>query len=297
MNEIIKQVMSSCEKAEMINVIPTKENVDYNRIYNFNINPNFGFFKANRDLIKSHITEIEKTITESKYGAKYISPIRVDIDTMKIIDGQHRNEAFKKAWDKDSTEVMRVIFEDLPLEEKEKLDVVVDINSSTSNWSIKAYQKRLREEGNKHILNIEEFGKIHKLCQKINKKGEVTGFYPRYVYAIVLGKNITKEVKEGSIKVTNKDIEFGEQMHHELEMIIDALGYEVNNWFESFAHAWYNIRKNDKANSSLVDELGIKVICENIKDYFEGWQVVTRKTEWENRFRTAIWEIKRKLLK
>ena len=50
-------------------------------------------------------------------------------------------------------------------------------------------------------------------------------------------------------------------------------------------------------NSSLVDELGIKVICENIKDYFEGWQVVTRKTEWENRFRTAIWEIKRKLVK
>lgn len=294
MKNFTSQVMSSCEKGSMINVIPTKENVDYKRIYDFNINPNLGFFKANRDLIKSHIRDIFKTITESKYGAKYIAPIRVDFSTMKIIDGQHRYEAFKMAWAKGSTEVMEVRFEDLPLEEKQKLDVVVEINSSTSSWSCMAYQKRLREEGNEDILNIEEFGKTHKLCQKINKKGKVTGIYPRYVYAIVLGKNVTKEVKQGSLKVTNKDIEFGEQMHRELEMLVNALGYEINTWFESFAHAWYNIRKNDRANSNLIDELGMKPICENIKDYFQGWNLITRKTEWENRFRTAIWEIKRK---
>ena len=57
---------------------------------------------------------------------------------------------------------------------------------------------------------------------------------------------------------------------------------------------WYNIRKNDRANSALVDEIGIKTICDNIKEYFKGWQLITRKTEWENRFRAAIWEIKRK---
>lgn len=293
----IKEVMSSYEKGSMVNVIPTKENVDYDRIYHFNIDPNFAFFKANRDLSKKHIKDIEKSIIDGKFKAKYIAPIRVDINTLKVIDGQHRYEAFKKSWNNGSTEEMRVMFEDLPSDEKLKLDVVVDINSSTTNWSNLAYQKRLREEGNKHILNIEEFGKIHALCQKVNKKGEVIGFYPRYVYAIVKGRNITNEVKDGTVNVTDKDIEFGEQMHYELDMLVDALGYEINTWFESFAYAWYNIRKNDKANSSLIDELSIKVICENIKDYFEGWQLVTRKTEWENRFRTAIWEIKRKLIK
>lgn len=298
MNKIKMQVMSSCVKGSvMVNVIPTKENVDYSRIYYFNVDPNFSFFKANRDLIKKHIRDIEKSINDGDYKSTYIAPIRVDINSSKIVDGQHRYEAFKKAWSNGSKEMMKVIFEDLPEDEKMKLDVVVDINSSTTNWSNLAYQKRLREEGNKHILNIEEFGKTHALCQKVNKKGEVTGFYPRYVYAIVMGRNITSEVKDGSVKVTDKDIEFGEQMHSELDMIVDALGYEINSWFESFAYAWYNIRKNDKANSNLIDELGMKTICENIKDYFEGWQLVTRKTDWENRFRSAIWEIKRKMIK
>lgn len=293
----LEEVMSSYEKGSMVNVIPTKENVDYDRIYHFNIDPKFAFFKANRDLSKKHIKDIENSIIDGKFKAKYIAPIRVDINTLKVIDGQHRYEAFKKSWNNGSTEEMRVMFEDLPSDEKVKLDVVVDINSSTTNWSNLAYQKRLREEGNKHILNIEEFGRIHALCQKVNKKGEVIGFYPRYVYAIIKGRNITNEVKDGTVNVTDKDIEFGEQMHYELDMLVDALGYEINTWFESFAYAWYNIRKNDKANSSLIDELSIKVICENIKEYFEGWQLVTRKTEWENRFRTAIWEIKRKLIK
>ena len=298
MDKNISEVMSSSAKGSvMVDVVPTIENVDYNRIYCFRNDPNFGFFKANRDLNKKHIKDIENAIENGTYKAKYIAPIRIDINTLKVIDGQHRYEAFKKAWKNGSDEIMRVIFEDLPEDEKEKLDVVIDINSSNSNWSINAYQKRLREEGNKHILNIEEFGKTHARCQKKNSKGEVIGFYPRYVYAIIMGRNISNEVKNGTIRVTDSDIEFGEKMHYELDRLVSALGYKINSWFESFAFAWYNIRKNDKANSELIDELGMDVICQNIKSYFEGWQVVTRKTDWENRFRAAIWEIKRQEIK
>ena len=298
MSKNISEVMSSSAKGSvMVDVVPTIENVDYNRIYCFRNDPNFGFFKANRDLSKKHIKDIDKAIENGTYKAKYIAPVRVDIHTLNVIDGQHRYEAFKKAWKNGSDEIMRVIFEDLPEDEKEKLDVIVDINSSNSNWSINAYQKRLREEGNKCILNIEEFGKTHALCQKVNSKGEVTGFYPRYVYAIVMGRNISNDIKNGTISVTDSDIEFGEKMHSELDKLVDALDYEINSWFESFAFAWHNIRKNDKANSALVDELGMDVICQNIKSYFEGWQVVTRRTDWENRFRTAIWEIKRQEIK
>ena len=298
MDKNISEVMSSSAKGSvMVDVVPTIENVDYNRIYCFRNDPKFGFFKANRDFSKKHIKDIDKAIENGTYKAKYIAPIRVDINTLNVIDGQHRYEAFKKAWKSGSDEIMKVIFEDLPEDEKEKLNVIIDINSSTSNWSIDAYQKKLIEEGNKHILNIEEFGKTHALCQKVNRKGEVTGYFPRYVYAIVMGRNLSNDVKNGTIRVTDSDIEFGEQMYYELDRLVNALGYEINSWFESFAFAWHNIRKNDKANSALIDELGIDVICQNIKSYFEGWQVVTRKTDWENRFRTAIWEIKRQEIK
>ena len=298
MDKNISEVMSSSAKGSvMVDVVPTIENVDYNRIYCFRNDPKFGFFKANRDFSKKHIKDIDKAIENGTYKAKYIAPIRVDINTLNVIDGQHRYEAFKKAWKSGSDEIMKVIFEDLPEDEKEKLNVIIDINSSTSNWSIDAYQKKLIEEGNKHILNIEEFGKTHALCQKVNRKGEVTGYFPRYVYAIVMGRNLSNDVKNGTIRVTDSDIEFGEQMYYEMDRLVNALGYEINSWFESFAFAWHNIRKNDKANSALIDELGIDVICQNIKSYFEGWQVVTRKTDWENRFRTAIWEIKRQEIK
>lgn len=287
--------MSSLKGNKMVNVVPTKENVDYHHIYSFNRNPNFGFFKANRDLKTKHVREIRLAIEDGKYKAKYIAPIRVDIGTLKVVDGQHRNKAFIEAWERGSKEYMNVIFEDLPEDEKEKLDVVKDINSTTDNWGIEAYQHRLKEEGNQHMLNIESFGKSHPLCQKLNKKGEVVGYYPRYVYAILFGKNITKDIKEGAISISKEQQEFAEKIYKELEMLIDALGYDINSWFESFAHAWYNIRLNDKANSSLVDEIGIDVICKHIFKFFSGWHPVTRKTEWENRFRAAIWEIKRGL--
>lgn len=294
MQNIMKAVMPPKESS-MVNFVPTKENVDYLRIYLFNSNPNFGRFKANRELKKSHVKEILNTIETGEYKAKYIAPIRVDINTLNVIDGQHRNQAFIQAWDNESNEVMKVVFEDLPEDERKKLDIVRDINSTTSNWGITAYEHRLKEDGNEHMLNIASFGLSHPMCQKLNRKGEVKGYYPRYVYAILLGYNATKDVKNGSIMVTDQQLKFGEQMYKELEMLVNSLGYEMNSWFESFAHAWYNIRLNDKAYSSLIDSIGIETICKYILDIFSDFHPVTKRTTWENRFRNAVWTINERL--
>lgn len=286
-------VMPSLKGNAMVNVVPTKENVDYYRIYLYTKDPGFGRFAADRDLNKKHVAEIQDAIEHGKYGSKFIAPVRVDINTLNTSDGKHRYQAFIKAWNNGSVEPMKVQFEDLPEEEKEKLDVIVDINSTMLNWNINAYENRLKKEGNENMLNIESFALTHPLCQKISRNGEVTGYYPRYAYAILLGRNATKEVKNGTISISKKQLEFGEKMNGELEMLVKALGYEMNSWFESFAHAWYNIRQNDKANSAVIDEIGLETICKHIYKYFNGWHPVTRKTEWENRFRAAIWEIKR----
>ena len=293
--------MSSAKGSILVNTVPTKKDVDYNRIYVFNdpiiVENTFKFYDDNRALNKSHIKEIQLDIDKTPNKAKYFAPVRIDINTMGIADGQHRVSAFLKAWEAGSKEPMRVIFEDYPLDANERMSVIARMNGTNKNWGVNDHQHRLLVENNIHMINIESFGKSHTLCQKKNKKGEVIDFFPRYAYAILLGKNATKDVKDGSIKISKSDLDFGEQIHTELEQLVTALGYEVNSWFESFAHAWYNIRRNDKANSALIDELGLENICKNIRNYFHGWQVVTRKTEWENRFRTAIWEVKRETLK
>lgn len=292
-------VMPSLKGNVMVNVIPTKETVDYNRIYVYDdldvVEKAFKMYEDNRTLYKTHISEIQADIDKFPYKSKFFSPLRVDINTMCIADGQHRLEAYKRAWKNGSKEPMRVIYEDYPTSNdgRDRMDIISRINGTNKNWGVNDHQHRLLAENNTSMVNIREFGMSHKLCQKKNKNGEVVDFYPRYAYAILLGRNATKEVKDGSIKASKKDLVFGEKMNGELEMLVDALGYEMNSWFESFAHAWYNIRQNDKANSSLIDELGLETICKHIYKFFNGWHPVTRKTEWENRFRTAIWEIKR----
>ena len=293
-----KRVMSSQKGSTMVNVVPTKSNVNRNYIYEFNnlnlVEKTFIMFNDNRVLNKSHIRQIQNSILTNPNDAKFIAPIRIDINTMGVIDGQHRLSAFKNAWNHGSKEKIRVIFEDIPKDIL--IDIIARINSTTKNWGIPDYQHRLFAENNTHMNRIRSFGKSHSLCQKKNKKGEVVDFFPRYAYAILFGKNATKEVKDGSIKVSKSDLDFGEQIHSELEQMVNALQYNVNSWFESFAHAWYNIRKYDKEYSSIFDELGLEKVCQNIKHFFKGHQVVTRKSIWEQRFRTMLCEIKRSQL-
>ena len=293
-------VMSTL-KGSSVNEVPTKETVDYNRIYIYNdldvVEKNFKMYEDNRCLYKNHINEIQADIDKGPYKSKFFSPIRVDINTMGVADGQHRIEAYKRAWQNGSSEPMRVIFEDYPTSNngKDRMDIISRINGTNKNWGVNDHQHRLLAENNTSMVNIRDFGMNHRLCQKRNKKDDVVDFYPRYAYAILLGRNATKDVKEGSIRVSKKDLQFGERMNGELEQLVDALGYEMNTWFESFAHAWYDIRKTDIVYNAIIDRIGLENICNYISRFFEGYHPVTRKTDWERRFRTAIGEIDRKI--
>ena len=66
----------------------------------------------------------------------------------------------------------------------------------------------------------------------------------------------------------------------------------MNSWFEGFAHAWYNIRKNDGAYNAIIEEVGMDTICKNIGKFLTGLHQSTKKSVWEERFRTIIWGAK-----
>lgn len=102
-------------KGSMVNVVPTKENVDYDRIYYFTKDPGFGRFPGDRDLDKGHVIDIQKGIETGKHKEKFIAPIRVDINTLNLEDGKHRYNAFLKAWKNGTKAEMRVMFENMPM--------------------------------------------------------------------------------------------------------------------------------------------------------------------------------------
>ena len=282
-------------KEAYMNIIPSKEDVDYCKIYMYNnidAVSKFNTFDGNRNLSKSHVSEICKDIQggdKNPYKAKFFSPIRIDINTMCVADGQHRLEAFKMAWNNGSNEPMKVVFEDYPSERI--MDIISKINSSSKNWTVTDYIHKMEQEQEPSMVNITDFGMTHRLCQKLNKKGEVVDYYPRYASAILFGKNFTKDIKNGSVHITEGQLSFGNKMHDELQMLIDALGYELNSWFESFAHAWYEIRSTDYGYNQYIDTIGLNTICANIKYFFNGKQIVTRKSEWARRFREVIYKI------
>lgn len=283
---------------EFINVLPTVENVDWYRVYVFTDPSIVKKFKecsrpTDTKAMKAHQNNIAKQILEGDKKGEFIAPIRVDINTLEIIDGQNRVKAFLKAWEKGSTEPIKVIFTDGGQSE------IARINTGQKNWSISDFEYDLKRVGDASILKLEEFGLTHALTQKISKKdGKVYSYYPRYVYAVVAGRNLSSDVKRKALNLTDADFTFGEKIYNEVEMMYkvmhSAMGFELNNWFESFCHAWYALRKYDAIYSRVVDTLGMETICAGIPLFFNGFTTVSRVSDWSDRFRHLISRISEK---
>lgn len=296
MRKSIKRVMSSQKGRVKINTVPTKENVDYCRIYIYDdpeiVERTFGFYEANREFKgRSHEREIARDIQTEPYGSEFFAPIRVDINTYRIADGQNRDWAMLRAWRNGSKEPLKVIFEDYPVEDAEAMRIISKINSTNKNWGIKDYEKSARTQGNDSIEIIDEFAKEHELCNKITKRGK-TSVNHRYTHAILFGRRLDDKVKDGTIYVDADDIALGHQMHAELKVLFDALGYTMNSWFESFAQAWWEIRNKDGAYSSIVAEYGLTAFADYLRGYSDGWHPLTEKGEWLERLRSALWSMK-----
>lgn len=296
MRKSIEEVMSSQKGSIEINTVPTKETVDYCRIYCYTdpevVENTFGFYEANRDFKgKSHEREIARDIQTAPYGSEFIAPIRVDINTYRIADGQNRVWAILRAWRNGSAEPLKVIYEDYPVEDTEAMRIIARINSTNKNWGLRDYEKNEKTQGNDSVKLIDEFAKTHALCHTLNKNGKPT-VNTRYTHAVIFGRNMTKELKDGTIYADKDDIALGEQMHGEVSVLVDALGYEMNSWFEAFTQAWWEIRNKDGAYSSIVADFGIQEFAEYLRGYSRSWHPLTRKVEWLERLRSALWAMK-----
>lgn len=270
----------------------TKENVDYKRIYDLS--------KADCEELgivlngvrltdKKHIKEICDPILNSN---PYISCIEVDINTMGVVDGQHRFEAYKIAWDNGYNGTMEVRFLDIPQEIHN--EVVRDKNIHSKNWTIKDYKRAAMLNGNEAMVKINEFCMTHNLLHGKVKKDGTAPIKDRYAMAFLKGANVTNEIKNNTLRITKDDIEYAEQIYGEVERLLKELQFNTTAaWFESFVQAWYDIRRDARLVKRF-DNITLENFYNEV--YTMERATTTSKYEWRERFVGILQSVEEKKL-
>jgi hypothetical protein len=268
----------------------TKENVDYNRIYRFTKEDVDGYYHNGiRTLYEPHVKEIESDIINGK--AKYMAPIEINVNTGGVIDGNHRFKATKNAWEKGSDFVIEAIFRDISAEEEN--DIIVKKNTSQKSWTQKDFKHKLLLEGNKSAMRLNDFCLSHDILHGKQKKDGTIPTKDRYAMALLRGQNITKEITNGTVVITDEDVEFGEQLYKEVTKLYDILGYQSmgGGWFEYFLQGWYDFRSNNKY-CKRVEKIGLDKYFEGIAEHFENEKIMS-KAAYTDRFVAVLIELEK----
>lgn len=274
-------------------MVITKENVDYKRIYDLTKEDceNLGIhINGVRLTDEKHINEIAAPIINSN---PFISCIEVDINTMGIADGQHRFEAYKKAWELGYIGTIEVRFLDIPSDVYN--DVVRDKNIHSKNWTIKDYKRAARKNGNPAMVKIDEFCMSHDLLHGKIKKDGTAPIKDRYAMAFLKGANVTNEIKNGTLKITKDDIDYAEEIYAEVVRLLAELQFKSTAaWFESFVQAWYDIRRDSRLLKRF-ESIGMENYYNEIHTMERA--TTTSKYEWKERFTAILQIVEEKKLK
>lgn len=276
-------------KGKMVNVIPTKENVDYNAVYHYtngDVLKNFKFSKTNRDTYEKNVSKILRQIKDKTYGAAFIPAIIIDINTMYIIDGQNREVAFEKAF-KDGVETdMKVIYVDVP---SDYIDDLVRVLQEGKKWNNIDYFHRAMANGNVACRRIEEFCESHSLCT------DPKGINRSYGMAFIYGRRVDKEVKDLTLTISQKQLDFAEKVYEEVNGMFKSMKYKRAAFLEGMTQSWYNLRKDKNSSFNyFVDDMGMDFICDNIYSELGAFQPTTKKVDWDVKFGQIINNLYRK---
>ena len=267
-------------QGRMVNVVPTKENVDYDRIYYYDSEESIEVFKFlgfNRETNDKNIKKIARQLNDETHGSMFIPPVTVDINTMSIVDGQNRYVAFKRSFREGGTQPMKVIYQDVP---KEYLDELIKLLQEGKKWDNKDYFRRAIANGNKACSEIELWCERHEeLCT------DRSGINRSYAMAFIYGRRVDREVKDLTLTITQKQLEFAEKIYKEVLAMFNAMKYKRANFIEGMAQSWYGIRKDkNSAINFFIDEMGMDFICKNIYEEMRNHQPNTKKSDWDYKF-------------
>lgn len=260
----------------------TKKTIQLNKIYYFDQSSSekYGLKRidGNREINKNRVKKIYNAIVNNEH----ISPIEVDINTMGIIDGQHRFEAYKRLWkDKKTDYKVRILFIDIPKNELQT--IIFHKNQNQKSWSAKDKVSHLRYNENPTIKILDDFCKGKDLLVDKGKKGQKD----RYAIAFLKGTNAINNVLNQTITITKAEIEIGEKRYNEIVRMCKVLKIDnLNGLSEGFIQAWYEFR--NKIDKNLIyEQIGEIFYFTMLKENMPQGNC-TSKRAWLNRFEETL---------
>ena len=208
----------------------------------------FGKAQRNRKVNENHVNEFYNVIKAGKsrieledgtYLVLGIIPVVVNPRTGNILEGQHRVEAFKKAYEKgdiDNNARLLVGFWEIETEAKENT-ITIDLNTKTKNWSMDDYITSYAQYLPSYT-GLVEFCQTHSLCHVTTNKGERNK--PRYAAAIITGKGCQSALKAGTFSFTEEQLKAADTIHKELLEIRKKLNMPLTgDEIEYMATEWH----------------------------------------------------------
>lgn len=194
----------------------------------------FNSNSENRKINHGHVNKIKEQMRTS---LNVMPPITINGLTKNIIDGQHRLKAFQTLIDNGelpSDSKLPVMFVEISTDyEKE---AIINANTNSKNWSLDDYIASYAKCSSDY-KQLEEWCGNHALTIDGNKKKY------RYGAAILKGEACSKQLKDGTFRLTLEDFSRGELVHTELIEIIDILGKpNKGNFIEYMAVSWCQVR-------------------------------------------------------
>lgn len=246
--------------------VPTKDNVDYSKIYSYEsnvINPNelFSKYLLNRggreDAITKHVQEIKDAIIKNG-GMDKFPPITVDINTLQIIDGNCRFMAMSDVLNDGVLDLaLRVVYEDVSEEDFDQR--VIELNQGQKSWGILDFIYNYSLRGNENYKRLIEFCESEPtLC----KKGTIN---PRYAGA-ALRKSVN-DLKNSKLELSAEEVEIGKKVIEEAALIRKKFSEDEKanggGWYEPYIRAWAEFRDN-------LGDISFKDYLRSIKKQVEG---------------------------
>lgn len=219
---------------------------------------------------------------------KSLERVKINLQTMNVIDGQHRVLAFIKNMERGNGEGLYLEVQFLNISYEKELEMITDLNRYNDNWKMTDYIQKGVQSGLKPFIDFVQFAENTPLCHSTDDNGKKTVQYVNTARCLY-GKRVDAGIKGLTLELTKEQLTFGAKVANEINQILNLTGYEVkNNWIEQPIGCWHKKRKD---NAILFDSINFNIFLDELRRYFKTeTPVVTdwKTKDWNNFFEDQI---------